>query len=109
MGHDGKTPPDVVAVLHLVRQSGETQRLLIFVWWFLVRLFFFHRMSAGRHTDSTPDGRRVPICVHDYRAFRAVQAALQTETAAVVSGHELASCGNRGNSMPLLSRYTRPC
>ena len=40
-------------------------------------------VSASRHSDSTPD----------YRACRAVNAALQAATA-VVGGHELASCGN---------------
>ena len=55
-------------------------------------------MSASRHLDSTLDIRRVSLCVHDYRAFRTVQAALQTE-AAVVSNHELVSGGNGGNSM----------
>ena len=35
------------------------------------------------------------LCVHIYRAFRTVQAALQTATAAV-SSHELISCGNGG-------------
>ena len=46
-------------------------------------------MSASRHSDSTPDSRRVTsLCVHDYRALRALQAALQA-AAAVVSSHEL--------------------
>ena len=69
----------------------------VFVWWFLVRLLLFHRISAGRHSGSTLDSRRVPLCVHDYRAFRTVQAPLQTATA-VVSTHELVSCGNGGSS-----------
>ena len=55
-------------------------------------------MSASRHSDSTPDIRRVSLCVHDYRAFSTVQAALQT-AAAVVSSHDLVSGGNGGNSM----------
>ena len=58
-------------------------------------IVFFHCLSAGRHSDSTPDGRRVPLSVHDYRAFRTVQAALQTAIA-VVSSHELVSCGTGG-------------
>ena len=41
-------------------------------------------MSASLHFDSTSDSRRVLLCVHDYCAFRTVQAALQT-VAAVVS------------------------
>ena len=98
----GERPPAIrrdvvlIAVLHLVRQSGKTRRSLIFVWcFFLVRLLFFHCLSAGRHSDSTPDSRRVPLSVHDYRAFRTVQAALQTAIA-VVSSHELVSCGTGG-------------
>ena len=45
--------------------------------------------------------------VYDYRAFRAVQAALQTATAAV-SSHELVGRGNNRNSVPQLSGYPRP-
>ena len=67
-----------------------------------VRLLLFHCMSASRHSDSTPDTRRVSLCAHDYHACRTVQAALQG-AAAVVSSHELVSGGNRGNSM----LYTR--
>ena len=53
----------------------------IFVlWWFLVGSLLFHRVSASRQSDSTPDSRRVSLCVDDYRAFRTVQAALQTAT-----------------------------
>ena len=50
----GERPPAIrmdvvlIAVLHLVRQSGKARRSLIFVWLFLVRLLFFHCMSAGR-------------------------------------------------------------
>ena len=53
-------------------------------------------MSPIRHSGSTPDA---PPCVHDYRAFRTVQAALQTATAALVSSHELVSCGNGGGAL----------
>ena len=35
-------------------------------------------MPAGRHPDNTADSRRFPLYVHDYRAFRTVQAAPQT-------------------------------
>ena len=45
-------------------------------------------------------GRRVPLCVHDYLAFRTVQAALQTATA-VVGSHELVSCSNGGRNYML--------
>ena len=68
------------------------------VVFFSVRLLLFHCMSASRHSDSTPDIRRASLCVHDYRALRTVQAALQT-AAAVVSSYELVSGGNGGNSM----------
>ena len=44
----------------------------------------FHCMPAGRHSDSTPDSKRVLLCVHDYRALRMVQAAIRTATAVVV-------------------------
>ena len=64
-----------------VRQSGKTWRLLIEVWRFLVLLLFVHSMPASRHSDSTPDSKRVPLCVHDYRAFRTVQTAFHTATA----------------------------
>ena len=35
---------------------------MIFVRWFLVRLLFFHCMPADRHSDSTPERRRVRLC-----------------------------------------------
>ena len=44
---------------------------------------FLTPYPASRHSDSTPDSRRVPLCVHDYLAFHTVQAALQTATAVV--------------------------
>ena len=80
------------------RQSGKTWRPLILVCWFLVRLLFVLRMSASRRSDSTPDCRSVTLCIHDYRAFRTVQAAPLTATA-VGKGHGLVGCGNGGNSM----------
>ena len=43
----------VAAALQPVSQLGKTGRSLILVWWFLVRLLFFHCMPAGRHSDST--------------------------------------------------------
>ena len=45
----------------------------------------FHCMPASRLSDSTPESRRAPLCVHDYRAFRTVQAARQAATAVVSS------------------------
>ena len=44
-----------------------------------IAVFSLH--VASRHSDSTPDSRGVPLCVHDYRALCTVQAALQTVTA----------------------------
>ena len=70
---------------------------------FLVRLLFFHCMPPGRHSDSTPDSRHVSLCVHDYRAFRTVQAALQTGIA-VVSSHKLVRCGNGGGGYAVVER-----
>ena len=54
-------------------------------------------MPASRHSDITLDIMRVALCVHDYRAFRTVQAALET-AAAVVNSHELVSGGIGENS-----------
>ena len=51
-----------------VRQSGKTWRSLICVRCFSVRLLLLHVKSASRHSDR--QSRRVPLCVHDYRAFR---------------------------------------
>ena len=85
----------ITAVLHLAREAWKIWRSLIFAWSFLVLTARFHCMSAGRYSDSTPDSRRVPLRVPDYRAFRTVQAALQTTTA-VVSSREFVSCGNGG-------------
>ena len=53
----------------------------------LVSIAPFHCMPASRRSDSTPGSRRLPLCAHDYRALRAVEAALQTATA-VVSSHD---------------------
>ena len=64
---------------------------------FEFRFALFPCMSAGRHSDSTPGSRRVPLCVHDSRLFLTEQAALQTATA-VVSSHELVSRGNEVGS-----------
>ena len=51
-------------------------------------IVFFHYTFASRHSDNTPDSRRVPFSVHESRAFRTMQAALRTATA-VVSSYEL--------------------
>ena len=50
----------------------------------------------------------VLLSVHDYRAFRAVQAALKTAAAAVSTSHEFVSCVNGGNSDVVLYRYLVP-
>ena len=86
---------DVVAPCQTAREDVAIVDICAVV--FSVRLLFFHSMSASRHSDSTPDSRRQPLCVHDERAFRAVQAALQTTTA-ILSSHELVSYGSGGNS-----------
>ena len=93
----------IIAVLHL---SGQTVREEMAIVDLRVCGVFFRSiaapvspcMSASRHSESTPDLRRVSLCVHDDRAFRTVQAVLQT-AAAVVSSHNLGSGGNGGNSM----------
>ena len=67
----------IIAVLHLLRQTVREEMAIVHIRVvFPVRLLLFHCMSASRHSDSTPDIRRVSLCVHDYRAFGTVQAAL---------------------------------
>ena len=63
----------------------------------MVCAFFITCPRVATLTASQTDCRRVPLCVHDYRAFRTVQAALQITT--VVSSDDLVSRGNGGNSM----------
>ena len=63
----------------------------IFVWWFLVRLLFFHCVPAGRHSDSTPDSRCVRLCSR--LPCGSYGAGSPT---AVVCSRELVSCGNGG-------------
>ena len=93
-----------VAALQPVRKPGKTERLLIFVWWFLVRLLFIHCMPAGRHSDSTPDSRRVRL----FSRLPCGSYGAGSPTAVVCSG-ELVSFWERGNSMPYSSGYPRPC
>ena len=68
-------------------------------------------LDAGRHSDSVPDGRRVPLCVHDNRVFRTVLAALQTGTA--VGGIQytplVVSSGSGEREHTALGGYLRPC
>ena len=52
----------MVAVLHLVRQSGKTWRPLTFEIWFSVLFLFFYCTFEGRHSGSALDSRRVPLC-----------------------------------------------
>ncbi|CAN0327851.1 unnamed protein product, partial [Laminaria digitata] len=106
----GERPPAIrrdvvlIAVLHLVRQPGKNRRSLIFVWFFLFDCSFF--TARSRFVNLTaPDSRCVPLCVHDYRAFRTVQATLQTANP-FVSSHELV---NGGNSVLSLGGCPRPC
>ena len=91
----------IIAVLHLLSDRQDMAIVDICMVFISVRWFFFHCSSASRsYCMIAPQtaGRRVPLCVHDCRAFRTVQAALQTSTA-VVGSHELGSCGNGGYSM----------
>ena len=87
----------IIAVLHFlcltVREEMAIVDICVVVFGSIA---LFHWMSVSRHSESTPDSRRVPLCVHVHRAFRTVQAALQT-AAAVVSSHELVRGGNGGH------------
>ena len=42
-------------------------------------------MFASHHHDSTPDSKRLVLCVYDYRGFRTAHAALQTAIDQVTS------------------------
>ena len=53
--HGGRS---CAATCQITREGGAS---LVFVWCFLVRLLLFHCMPAGRHSDSTPDSRRVRL------------------------------------------------
>ena len=81
----------VVAALQPVRYFGKTGRSLIFVWRLLVRLLFFHCMPAGRHSDSTPDSRRVRLCSRLPRGSYGAGSPT-----AVACSRELVRCGNGG-------------
>ena len=69
----------------------------IFVWLFGFDCYVCTACPRVVTDSSTPDSMRVPLCVHDYRVFRTVDAALQTETP-VAGRYQLGSCGNGGNS-----------
>ena len=84
-----------------VRRSGKSWQSLIFLGRFGIGWLFC--TACPRVVALT--ARR---CIHHYRAFRSVHAALQTATA-VVSIHELAWCRNAGNSMLQWGIYPRPC
>ena len=77
--------------LQPVKQLGKEGRSLIFVWCSLVRLLFFHCMPAGRHSDSTPDSRRVRL----YSRLPCGSYGAGSPTA-VVCSRELVGCGNGG-------------
>ena len=86
-----------VAALQPVGPFGKPWRSLTFVWWFLVRLLFFHCMPAGRHSDSTlPHSRRVRLCSR--LPCGSYGAGSPT---AVVCNRELVvnSCGNGGTML----------
>ena len=78
------------ATCQITRDEGAIIDICM-VWWFLVRLLFFHCMPTSRHSDSTPDSRRACLCSRlscgSYGAG---------SPAAVVCSRELASCGNGG-------------
>ena len=83
-----------------VKTSGKRWRSMIVVWWFLIRLLFFHCMSASRHSDSTPDSKQAcsSLCSRLPRVLYGSDSTPDSNTA-VVSSHELVSCGNGGNSI----------
>ena len=64
------------------------------MWWGsqFDRSFF---TACSRVVTLTPQTRRVSLCVHAYRAFRTVQATLQTATAVVSRDEFVSSCGNK--------------
>ena len=64
---------------------------MMFVLWFLVRLLLFHCMPAGRHSNSTPDRRRVRLC-----SRLPCGSYCADSPTAVVCSRELVSCGNGG-------------
>ena len=89
--HCAYTRTGVVAALQPVKQLGKAGRSLIFVLWFLVRLLLFHCMPTGRHSDSTPDGRRFRLCSR--LPCGSYGAGSPT---AVVCSRELVGCDNGG-------------
>ena len=81
----------VVAALQPVEYLGKAGRSLMFGLWFLVRLFLFHYMPAGLHSDGTPDSRRVRLC------SRLPCGSYGSDSpTAVVCSREFVSCGNGG-------------
>ena len=79
----------VCAALQPVKYLGNAGRSLIFVLGFSVRLLLFHCMFAGRHSNSTPDSRRLRLCS---RLPCGSHSAGCSTT--VVCSRELVSCGN---------------
>ena len=67
----------IIAVLHRLCQTVREEVAIVDICVVVSssRLLIFHCGSASRHSQSTQDSRRVPLCVHDYRAFRTVMAA----------------------------------
>ena len=64
----------------------------LFSLWFLVRLLLFHCIPAGRHSDSTPDSRRVRLCSRlPCGSYGAGSPTV------VVCSRESVGCGNGGN------------
>ena len=74
-----------------VRQSGDTRRWLIFVRRFSVRLLFFHRISASRHSDKHPRQQAVSsLCSR----LPCVSYGAGSTPDSNSSSHELVSRGN---------------
>ena len=55
--HDGRS--GCAATCQITRESGAIIVICIVV---LARLLLFHCMTAGRHSDSTPDSGSVRLC-----------------------------------------------
>ena len=92
----GNGPPQFSIFRHGRRSCAATcqiiRRSLISVLWFMVPLFLFHCMPAGRHSDSTPDSRRI----RRYSRLLPCGSYGACSPTAVVCSRELVSCGNGG-------------
>ena len=90
--------PRNISVLNLCQRGREDMVIfdIFMVVYGSIAFFSPHvRESALWQQPRQQGGVFLSDWAHDYRAFRTAQAALQTETA-VVSSHELISCGKGG-------------